>query len=382
MTGKRESGPARIAVLATPFGFGPASKAYTVGQVLAGYYGMDVHYYGSGSAGDFFDAQQGTTARRISTAALDRDPGMLDSYDAIVNVLAPELIRSPELAQATYYVDSLGFTWQQADIASDSPLRQVRIYFAQNVFGSVENLTALGVPGVTAVSGIVSAPALPTGPSADGPIRGLVHLGGLRNPAGSASAHAYLPLADSLLEAFQDGSYELSVAMNQSGTSFRRHGGGAARQLSGQDFQQALADSDMVLSSPGLTTLIETSQAGKPYVPLPPQNWSQVVICGHMSGLSGQDIWPFLADRYRTIDAWEPEAAKATAVGEINRRLATDSVFIREFGRLARRAAQGGEAPTVGAPFHGAKELAAVVAADLSGIRGDSDDRITRAGAR
>ncbi|MFE7117744.1 hypothetical protein ACFU99_20245, partial [Streptomyces sp. NPDC057654] len=300
---------ARIAVVATPFGFGPASKAHAITQVLTGRYGLRVQYYGAGSAGDFFDAQGGPRARPISVDVLEREPGLLAGYDAIVNVLAPELIRSRDAAAMTYYVDSLGFMWQPADIPADSPLRRVRGYFAQDVFGSVAHLTALGVPGVRPVSGIVAPPVSPAPPEPSAPpdlaapstgrapavgaparartnvhahtharTRVLAHLGGLGNPAGNGSAHAYLPLVRQLLGALRRDDYELTVAMNQAGDTFRLAAGTAVRHLSGTGFQQALADCATVLSSPGLTTLIEASQAARPYVPLPPQNWSQVVI--------------------------------------------------------------------------------------------------------
>jgi hypothetical protein len=118
-----------------------------------------------------------------------------------------------------------------------------------------------------------------------------------------------------------------------------------------------------------MTTLVETSQAGRPYVPLPPQNWSQVVICRHLAGRSGQEIWPFLVDRYREIDVRAPEMRKAAEVREVNRRLAGEPGFTADYGALARRAAKAGEVPTVGAPFTGAREVAAAVAADLP-VRG------------
>lgn len=360
-----ESRPVQIAILATSFGFGPASKAYSIGRVLTQAYGIDVHYYGTGSALDFFHAQESVRALQISAETLERDPSFLRPYTSIVNVLAPEFIGSREIAEVTYYVDSLGFMWQEADVPEDSLVRHVRAYFAQDLFGSVDNLGKLGVPRVTSVSGIVSAPLLATEEGQPGKIRGLVNLGGLSNPAGTESADAYLPLVDRLLGTLQDGTHELSVAMNCVASDFPLSVGRPPRCHSGLDFQEALTRCDIVFSSPGLTTLIETSQAGKAYVPLPPQNWSQVVICEHMNRLSTQDIWRFLTAPYTGIDPRAEEASKAAAVREINRKLATDSEFVLEFGRLAQQAAQASEIPTVGNPFQGAEEIAAFVAADL-----------------
>lgn len=357
--------PARVAVLATPFGFGPASKAYSIGRVLTKEHGVDVRYFGSDSAWDFFAAQEDVRAHRLSSRATEGELDFVAAHDAVVNVLAPELIPSAEIAALTHYVDSLGFMWQEADLPPASLLRQVRAYYAQDLFGSVANLTRLGVRGVTAVSGIVAAPDVPAlrEPGRERP-RGLVNLGGLANPAGSDSARAYLPLVERLLGELGKGSFELLVAMNRANRDLALPGEWPARQLSGADFRAALADCDVVFSSPGMTTLIETSQAGRPYVPLPPQNWSQVVICRHLAGRSALAVWPFLADRYRGIDVRAAELHKAAEVREINLALADEPAFAAEYGVLARRAVEAGEVPEVGAPFAGAHEVAAAVAGD------------------
>ncbi|GAA2640365.1 LOG family protein [Streptomyces axinellae] len=351
----------RIAVVATPFGFGPASKAYSIGQVLRDEWGMDIQFYGRDSAWDFFAAQPEVRPRR------PEELGRPDSADAVVNVLAPELIRSPATAAMTYYVDSLGFMWQPSDIPTDSLLKRVRGYFAQDLFGSAANLVALGVPGVTPVSGIV-APTAP-GPALPGKWTGrrvLVQLGGLSNPAGHGSGQVYLALAQRLLTALRDISGELSIAMNHAGGRFSLDVGHPARQLSGGEFHSELADCGAVLSSPGMTTLIEASRARRPYVPLPPQNWSQVVICQHLARRSELGVWEFLTGPYATIDARAPEADKAAQVQEVNRTLGRDDGYAAAYADLARAALAAGVAPDVGAPFEGAREVAAAVAAGLA----------------
>ncbi|MFH8553562.1 hypothetical protein [Streptomyces celluloflavus] len=382
-------GRSRVAVVATPFGFGPASKAYSIGQVLARHHGLDVAYYGTDSALDFFTAQPGIHVRPLDDPHPGQGPPALRSADAVVNVLAPELIGTGELAARTYYVDSLGFMWGAADVPPDSPLHQVRAYLAQDLFGSAAHLARLGLRGVIPVSGIVAPPpAIPTpaappegaGVRVPDRTRVLVQLGGLGNPAGHTSGRVYLALVERLLAAVRNDSVEMNVAMNQANGAFTLHAGMPVRQLSAADFRTALGHCDVVLSSPGMTTLVEASQAGRPYVPLPPQNWSQVLICRHLAGRSEQSLWPFLRGPYDHIAEAAPEAEKAVAVQEINRRLGRDDGYLTRYAQLARHAVGNPRTPDVGAPFGGAHEVAAVVAADLAGRR-SADELTTEATA-
>ncbi|MQS05754.1 hypothetical protein [Streptomyces alkaliphilus] len=357
-----------MAVVATPFGFGPASKAYSIGRVLAEEHDMDVRYHGSGSALDFFAAQPDTISSPLDTTSPPVDPSIPGSADAVINVLAPEMIPSAEIAASTYYVDSLGFMWERADVPEDSPLTRVRAYFAQDLFGSVANLSRLGLRRVIPVSGIVAPVPLPGAPVPGTPdrTRALVQLGGLGNPAGPESGRVYLALAERLLIALGKNSYELEIAMNRSDDGFRLEVDAPVRHLSAEGFRIALGGCDVVLSSPGMTTLVEVSQSRRPYVPLPPQNWSQVVICRHMTRRSGHGIWTFLTRPYDSIDARGPEEEKAAAVREVNRQLASDTGFIRGFAEIAHEAVSDPEVPEVGNPFEGAREIAATVARDLN----------------
>ncbi|PNE37003.1 hypothetical protein [Streptomyces noursei] len=368
---------ARVAVVATPFGFGPASKAYSIGQVLARHHGLDVAYYGTDSALDFFTAQHDTHAGPLGRRPPGQDPPELRSADAVVNVLAPELIGTGALAARTYYVDSLGFMWGAADVPPDSPLRRVRAYLAQDLFGSADHLARLGLRGVIPVSGIVAPPpAIPppappedTGTRTPDRTRVLVQLGGLGNPAGHTSGQVYLALVERLLTEVRHDAVEMNVAMNHAHGAFSLQADLPARQLSATEFRTALRHSDVVLSSPGMTTLVEVSQAARPYVPLPPQNWSQVLICRHLAAGCAHELWPFLTAPYDRIGDAAPEAEKAVAVQEINRRLGRDDTYVKRYAHLARHALGNPRTPHVGAPFDGAHEVAAVVAADLTARR-------------
>lgn len=357
---------ARVAVVATPFGFGPAAKAYSIGTLLAAEYDFDVRYYGSASALDFF-AAQGLNARELSNGNTDFASGC----DAVVNVLAPELIMSTAIAARTHYVDSLGFMWQDADVPTESMLRQVRGYYAQDLFGSAANLSRLGIPGVVPVSGIVTDSTVsPHRCPGRGSRRALVNLGGLGNPAGTRSARAYLPLVKRLITELQRGPYELTVAMNRSIDGLTLDTDVPVEHHSSEAFQAAVTACDVVFSSPGMTTLVEVSRAERPYVPLPPQNWSQVVITGHLARQSGQEVWSFLTEHYSAIDEHDEEMRKAAAVREINNRLAANGKFAAKYGSLALHAAEAAEVPTVGAPFEGAHDVAAAVAVDLGASGG------------
>ncbi|MFJ8229724.1 hypothetical protein ACIQ9E_07150 [Streptomyces sp. NPDC094448] len=375
------TGRARVAVVATPFGFGPASKAYSIGQVLARHHALDVTYYGTGSALDFLTAQPGIRTEPLGSSRPGQDPPALAAADAVVNVLAPELVTTAALAARTYYVDSLGFMWGAADLPPDSPLHQVRAYLAQDIFDSAAHLARLGLRAVIPVSGIVAPP--PALPSPAVPPEGaavrkaeripvLVHLGGLGNPAGHTSGQVYLTLVERLLTALRrDHPDGMSVAMNQANGAFTLGAGLPVRQLSAAGFHHALAGCDTVLSSPGLTTLVEVSQARRPYVPLPPQNWSQVLISRRLAARPGPPgLWPFLMSPYDRIAEQAPEAEKAMAVSEINRQLGRDDGYLTRYARLARHAMANPRTPDVGAPFEGAREVAAVVAADLATRRG------------
>ncbi len=354
----------RVAVVATPFGFGPSSKAFSIGRVLTARYDLEVRYFGSACARDFF-AAQGAPVSDLPSSLADT----LSEYDAVVNVLAPELIPSREVAARTHYVDSLGFMWQQADLPLNSRLRQVRAYYAQDVFGSVENLTQLGFPDVIPVPGITGSAEFPAPHNGASP-SAIVNLGGLINPAGARSAQAYLPLVRGLINGLGAGPYKLTVAMNLAAGDLAVDV--PVRQLSVAGFRAAMQAIDVVYSSPGMTTLVESSQAGRTFVPLPPQNWSQVVIAEHMLARSSLDIWRFLTEPYLGIDKADDEMRKAAAVREVNLALGRSAQFAGDYVELALAAAQAGEVPALGAPYDGADKVAAAVVADLSVADGRS----------
>lgn len=358
--GYAQKGRPKIAVVPTAFGFGPASKAHSIGEEVASGYDAEVVYYGEASAFEYFSRQSDVEVRALSPDP-DQNVAALAKFDAIINVLEPRFV-VPQLVRKTHYVDSLGFMWGSVDLPPESHLRQVRAYYCQDIFGSADNLTGLGLANVVAVSGIVAEssrfPTSHSGPHADR----LVNLGGLSNPAGNLSADAYLPLIDRLLPIFNEDGVESIVVGNDSTALGLPSKSVRLTQLSRAMFDSTMRSCDVVISSPGMTTLIESSKERRAYVPLPPQNWSQVLICRGMIAGSDLSLWEFLAEQYHGIDDRLPELAKANAVRDVNRLLSSSDGFLREYTALARTALELAEVPQVGAPYTGAKAIANCVA--------------------
>jgi hydroxymethylcytosylglucuronate/cytosylglucuronate synthase len=210
-----------------------------------------------------------------------RDPGalaaLLGNYqvDAGLVVLDPEAaIALERVGIATTYVDSLPYLWTPSDVIPNT----VTNYCAQRcpqlptlareALDRVQNL--LWVDGI-----IVRSDTQPCQGGA-----AVVNVGGLHSP-GSDGNTAYLRLVlPAVLDVLHRSDFErIEVCGNiDVGASDRLRadrGGVGARGHA--DFLSLLDVAGIVITSPGLTTLLEASARNKPVVCLPPQNLSQIL---------------------------------------------------------------------------------------------------------
>ncbi|MEU0936374.1 hydroxymethylcytosylglucuronate/cytosylglucuronate synthase [Embleya sp. NPDC005971] len=206
---------------------------------------------------------------------------------AAVVVLDGALATTLEAAGVpTVFVDSLPFMWSEGDRAA-LPL-DATVYCAQkcvelppecrDVLASVRNLR-----WVEAVVGAPSA-AEPAARTTRPHRTALVSLGGLRAPRlGDWTAYPRI-VVPAVLEALAaHGVHEVHVAGNlpadlagalvDASIAPPRVTTGA---LAHGEFLDRVAGCDILLASPGLTTLLEAGRLGVPTICLPPQNLSQI----------------------------------------------------------------------------------------------------------
>ncbi|MFV0126444.1 hydroxymethylcytosylglucuronate/cytosylglucuronate synthase [Streptomyces sp. HMX112] len=330
--------PTTIALAGAEFGWGSSGKLSAVLSALAERSGGPLRLIGIGSGlgRPLLAAHPVETWYDLPESAGDT----LDTVRRIVRsqrVTAAVVVLDGPLAMAleatgvpTVFVDSLPFLWTDGD-RPDLPL-DVSVYCAQRCVelppecrGVLDSVRALRwvdaivatPPGRPRRTGPVpathgpaegrGAPALVRRESAGPPAApyrtALINLGGLRAPRLADWSHyprLVIPAAVEALAA--EGVSEVHIAGNvPSDLVARLTGGssGAPRTTAGplphSAFLDRLADTDVLLTSPGLTTLLEADGLGVPTVCLPPQNLSQVFNGRFHSRAVGADVrtrWP------------------------------------------------------------------------------------------
>ena len=251
----------RLLCSSVDFGFGAAGKLSAILQHLPD---ADLMFMQS-RLGSSIGLR--TDDRRVSE---DADLG---DVDAALVILDPELAtRLTRRGIPVIYVDSLAHLWGTEDhICTD-----VAAYCAQQVAG----MNVKGLLSLAEVRNLIEVEAIV--PQQDPADRGdgfaLVNVGGVHSPF-SAETPSYCGLVlPSLVRMLQDQGYQVRVIGNvdtQTAASFPA--GVEAGPVRHSEVGRLLAESSLLFTSPGLTTLLEAGAAGIPTVMLPPQNVSQVL---------------------------------------------------------------------------------------------------------
>ncbi|MYW05529.1 hydroxymethylcytosylglucuronate/cytosylglucuronate synthase [Streptomyces sp. SID3343] len=270
----------------------------------------------------------------------------------------------------TVFVDSLPFMWSRGDLAA-LPL-DATVYCAQkcvelppeclDVLASVRTLrwveAVVGTPPVAARGATATTTA-----EAARPYRtALVTLGGLRSPSladWTSYPRIVVPAVLEALAAF--GIHEAHVAGNlpadlagqlvDASITPPRVTTGA---LSHGEFLDRVAGCDVLLTSPGLTTLLEAGDLRVPTICLPPQNLSQIFngrFHTHAIGAPTRVTWPkgvFTEEEALSLRSRGEDhalaliyAGIATAAADADGR-ATGVALRDDILTALRRAAEGG----------------------------------------
>ncbi|MFF3334962.1 hydroxymethylcytosylglucuronate/cytosylglucuronate synthase [Streptomyces sp. NPDC002888] len=332
------SRPLRILASGVNFGWGSAGKLSSVLRALSSRADLEVTGIGT-ELGRPVLAGLGITRWRTV------DASDAATVDALVSELAPDLalvILDPELATAlqgagcpVVYVDSLPFLWTEHD-----PLPvDVELYCAQRTLplppaaktamGRVRNLT--WVPPIVPDSAGLARAALRAESGAVGRDAGLavLNLGGLHSPFTGSTDDSYQRLVlKPALDAVSRVGVERVVITGNLPPDTELPSPGAmtveARRCAHDDFVDLLLRAGWIVTSPGLTTLLEIAAVDRNAVLLPPQNLSQVLnadLVEHACSARLRTSWPDRVLTRASIDAWHRQGEEY-AVERMRARIA------------------------------------------------------------
>ncbi len=288
----------RLLVNAAAFGLGSAGKA---ASILAELPKAEVVVYGSELGAPVFDDASPVVGRVPSGAPLS---SALDLYapDAALVVLEPTVASElVGLGCRVVYVDSLPFIRSSPD---EVPA-EVDVYLAQqtpalpascwSALRAVTNLRWIG-----AILPRLPAPAIEPPVEADV----VVNLGGLVSTLREANDISYPaivlpPVLDALAsEGYRSVVVTTSAAAVPCVSALMGFGSDLEIRvcaLSHREFGAILRAVPLLLTSPGLTTLLEGGRLGVPMIVLPPQNLTQCLNAATVTIMSGGDRcvrWP------------------------------------------------------------------------------------------
>lgn len=244
--------------------------------------------------------------------------------DAALVVLDPPVAASIEDAGTpVVYVDSLPFLWSEAD---PIPTHVTR-YLAQRLPGSPPGVphalrTVRNLDWIDPIS--TTAPGRPGA----NPDLAVINLGGLHSPANPTGNPTY---CDRVLPAvFETLSRTRHQRVMIVGNLSRKqlpttpgirlvHVG----PLPHQEFLQVISSAGVLITSPGLTTILEATSAGIPTICLPSQNVSQLLNGDYFAATHDRVLrveWPRAILDRTLVDAARPEGEES-ALAVIDRSL-------------------------------------------------------------
>ncbi|MFJ4370875.1 hydroxymethylcytosylglucuronate/cytosylglucuronate synthase [Streptomyces chartreusis] len=340
-----------VALCGVEFGWGSAGKLGAIVHALRAELGDCVRFVGLGSrlgreivrghgVEEWLDVDLGD-ARALRALVDER------SLDAAVCVLdRAAAVALEDAGCPVVFVDSLPFLWTKDDLDS-LPLR-ASAYCAQLVPGlpgpawpvlaRVENLRwveSVVVPGPVRTGREMRRA---------GERRAVVSLGGLLSPLlddPSDYLSLTVPAALDALAAW--GTRHVTLCGNvpegvfdgitvPAGLDVR------SGALGHQGFLTELAEADVLLTSPGLTTLLETSTRGVPVVCLPPQNISQILNASFYAQATEAPVAEWPEEVFSAQEVLDARLVTAPGVADGDGSPGEDAALELIYGGIARAA--------------------------------------------
>lgn len=313
----------RWAFLSSAFGFGPASKAVAIAREVAEReLGVQLHFFGSGVDRDY--ARKSRVFDAVFKLNVDDRTHIqqlvpqLEAYEAVIAVITPHIAEIwPEHYPPLYYVDSLAWMW------SDLPagMENVRAYFIQDFLFTAARLDGwsnrapikLIGPIITQHEPKITTPDIDSGSL-------LINLSGCANPFGDHELYQRYAetLVRLILEELPQCYTAVTVCCNDGLALWLQQQfpriSWSFGHLAPDRFQEQLRRSQLVLTSPGITTVLEALALNKPLRFLLPQNYSQALLSEQYSELLGPNSTMALSHYGTQVAFGIPEAEGVASV--------------------------------------------------------------------
>lgn len=280
----------KVLLNAVPFGYGPVAKIHAIACDLKEL-GAEVVFAGDGVAYEFFVRENICHCINVDVRTEEgrnEVTKVAKEFDYALTCMYPEFVVAVAGAVKCGYVDSLFWMWDRFVFDRFPELKGVNDYFIQNTFGAgsvgileeIENPRMVG--GIFPSRKRTGVPAVREGIC--------LSFGGVENIYSDPEKIRYPFEMMALLEGsnfFEGQKDEISVyASGRIVSKLERIFGHLnVKFLSAKhsDFMDSLSHSKWVLATPGLTTILEAFSFGTPLFFMPPQNYSQFLILGHLS---------------------------------------------------------------------------------------------------
>ncbi|MFJ3599694.1 hydroxymethylcytosylglucuronate/cytosylglucuronate synthase [Streptomyces sp. NPDC090126] len=356
-----------VAIAGVQFGWGSVGKLAAVMDVLSARHGDRLGFVGLAST-----LGRPVLGAHPVDAWLDvpADDEELARLVAAHRITAALVVLDPELASRlqsvgvpVVYLDSLPFLWTDRDelpVDVEAYCAQVCPVLPRACWPSLRRIRSLHWVGP--VVGM-------TGDGGPAPVAGraVLNLGGLESPFRDGGDDAYLSLVlESALTALRDrGFREVTITGNVDLDRLPRTSARTGLTITGGrlprgEFLEALRTAELVVTSPGRTTLLETAALDQRCVVLPPQNLSQIANAADVAAQVDPAIvvgWPADVVDEAVLDTHKSRG-EAEAVRYLYGRIAAAAARCSMYGpwltaRLSEAIGASGRPGARMAPFSG-----------------------------
>ena len=272
----------RIIIGTNNFGLGPVGKVSSIINSMKDEY----EWFACGNAFDLNIFKEGIFKDTLFTKDKNLIEEFVKRYDIKFSIVVLDVELSKilmSLGVAVIFVDSLPFMWTQADIDEGLLPLDADVYCAQKCINLTENSKKVlsQINNLKWVNPIQNSSDNTYRPINDDYV--LINVGGLHSPIGNGESYIETVLIP-VINVFNSMNKKIVITGGTNAVN------SINRLLSDKnidmnniiittmkqsDFLSSVNNSELFLTSPGLTTIYETSSLKKPTILLPPQNLSQ-----------------------------------------------------------------------------------------------------------